>query len=126
MVMDNFFRLTCSVMLWGGRKAGNKYHWCVWGMLPVSWEHWVCPAHGVCAFPVYTAQVFRLLCQELSEVGPGLHALPRSKPSGSGIRVLLKGSDLAGPAFCVQYRKKETHTDDSLLSLLKMSRFHGG
>ena len=32
------------------------------------------PAHGVCAFPVYN-----VLCRELSDVGPGLHALPRSK-----------------------------------------------
>ena len=33
------------------------------------------PAHGVCAFPVYTAQA-----PGCSKVGPGLHTLPRSKP----------------------------------------------
>ena len=49
----HFFRLTCSVVLWGGREAANKKHWRV---LAVSRPHWVSPAHGMCAFPVYTAQ----------------------------------------------------------------------
>ena len=38
------------------------------------------PAHGVCAFPFYTAQAPGCSVGELSKVGPGLHALPRSKP----------------------------------------------
>ena len=38
------------------------------------------PAHGVCAFPVYTAQAPGCSAGELSKVGPGLRALPRSKP----------------------------------------------
>ena len=38
------------------------------------------PAHGACAFPVYTSQALGCSAGELSEVGPGLHALPRSKP----------------------------------------------
>ena len=37
------------------------------------------PAHGVCAFPVYTAQSPGCSACELSKMGPGLHALPRSK-----------------------------------------------
>ena len=37
------------------------------------------PTHGVCAFLVYTAQAPGCSAAELSEVGPGLHALPRSK-----------------------------------------------
>ena len=36
------------------------------------------PAHGVCAFPVYTAQAPGCSVGELSKAGPGLHALPRS------------------------------------------------
>ena len=51
-----FFRLACSVVLWGGRNTMNKYHRRVWAMLAVSGPHWACPAHGVWAFPVYTAQ----------------------------------------------------------------------
>ena len=38
------------------------------------------PAHGVYAFPVYTAQALGCFAGELSKVGPGLCALPRSKP----------------------------------------------
>ena len=37
-------------------------------------------AHGMCSFPVYTAQAPGYSAGELSKVGPGLHALPRSKP----------------------------------------------
>ena len=37
------------------------------------------PAHVMCAFPVYTSQTLGCSDGELSEVGPGLHALPRSK-----------------------------------------------
>ena len=38
------------------------------------------PAHPVCAFPVYTAQAPSCSARELSKEGPGLGALPRSKP----------------------------------------------
>ena len=38
------------------------------------------PAHSVCAFPVYTAQAPGCSAAELSKAGPGLCALPRSKP----------------------------------------------
>ena len=38
------------------------------------------PTHGMCAFAVYTAQAPGCSAGELSKVGPGLHALPRSKP----------------------------------------------
>ena len=37
------------------------------------------PTHGVCPFLVYTAQAPGCSAGELSEAGPGLHALPRSK-----------------------------------------------
>ena len=40
------------------------------------------PTHSICAFPVYTAQAPGCSAGELSTVGPGLHALPRSKPLG--------------------------------------------
>ena len=76
----HFFRLTCSVVLRGGRNTANKYHWLVWGVRTVSRPHWVCPHRwGVC-FPSLHCLGSRLLCWELSEVGPGLCALSRSKP----------------------------------------------
>ena len=73
----HFFRLTCSVVLWGGRNTANKYHWRV---LTVIQPHWVCPHSQRVCFPSLHCSGSRLLCQELSEVGPGLRALPRSKP----------------------------------------------
>ena len=75
----HLFRLTCSVVMWRGRNTANKYHWHVWGVLAVSGPHWVYPAHGMYAFPVYTAQSPGCSAGELSKAGPGLHALPRSK-----------------------------------------------
>ena len=74
------FRLTYSVMLWGGRNTADKYHWHLWGVLPVSRPHWVCPGSRCVCFPSLHCSGSRLLCRELSEAGPGLHALPRSKP----------------------------------------------
>ena len=38
----HYFRLTCSVVLWGGRNTADKYPWCLWGVLPVSRPHWAC------------------------------------------------------------------------------------
>ena len=44
----------------------------------MSWPHWVCPAHSEC-FPSLHCLGSRLLCGELSEAGPGLYALTKSK-----------------------------------------------
>ena len=76
----HLFRLTCSVMLWGGRNTANKYHWYVWGVLAVFQLHWVCLCSWHVCFPSLHFSCSRLLCQELSEAGPGLCALSRSKP----------------------------------------------
>ena len=82
MVVVTFisFRLSCSVVLWGGRNTTNKYHWGVWGVLAMSWPPWFCPCSQRVCFPSLHCSDSRLLCQELPEVGPGLHALLRSKP----------------------------------------------
>ena len=47
----HLFKLTCSIVLWGGKNTANKYHWLVWEMLTVSGPHWVSPAHGLCGLP---------------------------------------------------------------------------
>ena len=73
----HFLRLTCSVVLWGGRNTANKQHWRV---LTVSQPHWVCPRSLRVCFPCLHCLGSRLLCWELCEAGPGLYALPRSKP----------------------------------------------
>ena len=77
VVVVTCFRLTCSVVLWGERNTANKYHWRV---LTVIQPHWVCPNSRRVCVPSLRCSGFRLLCQELSDAGPGLHALRRSKP----------------------------------------------
>ena len=69
------FRLTCSVVLWGERNTANKYHRRVWGVLTVSQPHRVCP----CSPRVFSHSTLLGLQVALQGVGPGLHALPRSK-----------------------------------------------
>ena len=63
-----------------GRNTANKYHWHVWGVLAVSPPHWVCHCSWRVCFPSLHYSGSRLLCRELSEAGPWLHVLPRSKP----------------------------------------------
>ena len=57
-------------------------------MLTVSWTHWVCTHSRRLCFPCLPCLGSRLLCRELSEAGPGLYALPRSKP----LRFRLSGT----------------------------------
>ena len=72
------FRFACSVMLWGGRGAADKYHWPVWGALVVFRPHWVCPCWGpVCVLSLST--LLRLQAA-LQGAGPVLRGLPRPKP----------------------------------------------
>ena len=65
------------------------------------------PSHGVCAFPVYTAQALGF--------SPGnslmwplgcMHSLSQNC-SGSGSWVLHKGADLVGPAFCARPKSEQ-------------------
>ena len=74
------------------------------------------PTHGVCAFPVYTAQAPGCSAGN-SKAGPGLCVLHRSKPLRfrfSGTQVLgYKGTDSVGPAFCALPRSK--HSGDQVL-----------
>ena len=64
------------------------------------------PAHGGLCFPSLHCSGSRLLSWELSKVGPGLHALPRSKPLRFRFWVLYKGTDLVGPVFCALPRSE--------------------
>ena len=76
----HLFRLTCSVMLWGGRNTANKYHWHVWECSQCLGRIESAAAHGKCALPVSTSEALGSSAGELSEAGPGLRALPRSEP----------------------------------------------
>ena len=70
------------------------------------------PAHGVCVFLVYTAQAPGCSAGELSKVGPGLCALPRSKPlrfrfSGTPQRHRLSWACIFVPVFCALPRSEQ-------------------
>ena len=105
----HFFRVTCSVVLWGGRNTANKYHWCVWGVLTVSQPHWVYSCSQCVCFPCLHCLGSRLLCWELSEAGPGLYALPRSKPLRFRFRFssTLQSRRSVGPVFCALPRSEQ-------------------
>ena len=75
----HLFRLTCSVVLWGGRNSANMSPACVGRARSVSAALGLPRSRRVC-FPGLHCAGSRLLSQELSEAGPGLHALPRSTP----------------------------------------------
>ena len=105
-------RLAFSVVLWGGRNTANKYHWCLWGVFAVFQPHWVClprptPAPGMCAFPVYTAQALGCSAGNCLMRALGCVHFPGLSRSGSGTRVLHKGTDLVGPAFCALPRSEQ-------------------
>ena len=97
----HLFRLTCSVMLWGGWNTANKYHWCVGGVLTVYGPHWVCPNsqwHVLSQSTLLRLQVALQGCSPKQ----ALHFMqfPDLSCSGSGSWVLHKGTDLVGHAFC--------------------------
>ena len=63
------------------------------------------PAHGVCTFPVYTFQAVGWFAGVLSEAGPGLLALPRSKLLR--FRFLGTPQRHRGPTFCALPRSEQ-------------------
>ena len=91
------FRFACSVVLWGGRGAADKCYWCMWGALTVFWPHWVWPRSQHVCFPRLQCSGSRLLYRERAV--SCMH-FPGPSRSGPGSRVLHKGADLVGPAFC--------------------------
>ena len=94
----HLLRLTCSVVLWGGRNTANKYHWHVWGLLAVYGPHWVFPSFRKCVLPRST--VLRLQ-GALQGYCPkwGLHFMQFPGLSHSGSPVLRKGPDSVRCAF---------------------------
>ena len=65
------------------------------------------PAHGMCAFPVYTAQAPGCSVGNCLWQAMGCKHFPGLSRSGSGSRVVHKGSDLVGPAFCALPRSEQ-------------------
>ena len=59
----HLFRLTCSVVLCGGRDTANKYRWHVWGLLAVDGPHWVCQSPRQRVLPGLHRSGSRVLCK---------------------------------------------------------------
>ena len=75
-LLGSFVQLCCGE---GGRLQTNITGLCG-ECLQCLGHTGFAPAHGVCAFLVYTAQAPGCSAGELSKAGPGFRALPRSKP----------------------------------------------
>ena len=89
----HLFRLTCSAVLWGGRKTTNKYHWRVWGVLAVFQPHWVCPRSRCVCFHGLHFSGSRLLCQNCLRRALDCVRLPWDSPgqnTGSGCHFPLQ------------------------------------
>ena len=99
----HLFKLTCSVVLLGGRNPANKYHWCVWAVLAVSGPHWVYPRSlTACVFPRSTLLRLQIALQgNCLKWALGCMHFPGLSCSGTGSRVLHKGTDSIGSVFCV-------------------------
>ena len=102
----HLFRHTCSIVLQRGRNTANKYHWRVWGVLTVSGPHWFCPHSGHVCFLSLHCSGSRVLCRNCLKRALGCVHFPDLCCSGSGSRVLHKGTDLVGPAFCALPRSR--------------------
>ena len=76
----HLLRLTCSVVLWGGRGTASKCHSCVGSACSVWATLGLLQLMAACGFQVYTARAPGCSEGELSKAHPALHALPRSKP----------------------------------------------
>ena len=87
-----FFRLTCSVTLWGGREGCCKEITlaCAYS---ASATLGLLPTHSACSLPAHTAQA--LGCSAGNHPWPALGCLhlPGPSRSGSGTRVVLRGAD---------------------------------
>ena len=104
----HLFRLTCSVLLWGGRKTTNKYHGCVCGILIVYGPHWVCSSLWWCVLSQSTLFRLRVSLQRYClKLALGLVHFSGLSCSGSGSCVLHKGTDSVGPAFCALPRSDQ-------------------
>ena len=104
----HLFKLTCSVVLWEGRNTGNKYHWHGWEVLTVPGPLWVCLPLTACV--PFQSTLFRLqvaLQGNCLKWALGCVHFPGLNRSCSGSRVLDKGTDSVGPAFCALPRSKQ-------------------
>ena len=64
------------------------------------------PAHSACSLPAHTSQALGCSAGNYPWPALGCLHLPGPSCSGSGTRVVLRGEDLVGPAFCALPRSR--------------------
>ena len=65
------------------------------------------PAHGTCSLPAHTAQALGCSTGIHPWLALGCLHLPGPSRLGSGTRVVLRGVDSVGPAFCALPRSEQ-------------------
>ena len=65
------------------------------------------PTHGACRLPAHTAQALGCSPGNHPWLALGCLHLPGPSRSGSDTRVVLRGADLVGPAFCALPRSEQ-------------------
>ena len=65
------------------------------------------PAHGACRLPAHTAQALGCSAGNHPRLALGCLHLPGLSRSGSSTRVVLRGTDSVGPAFCALPRSEQ-------------------
>ena len=111
----HLFRLTCSVVLWGGRDIANKYCWHVWGVLMVDVPHWVCHIPRQLVLPGST--LFRLQVSQRGYCSKwALHFKHFPGQSHSGSRVFCKVTDPDGLCILCLPQVQATQATGCLVS----------
>ena len=95
-------------MFWGGRNTTNKYHWLVWGVLAVYGSHWGWHSsrrHVLSRTTLLRVQVaLQGYCPK--QMLRFVH-FPSLSCSDLVSRVLCKGTDSIGCAFCALPRSEQ-------------------
>ena len=65
------------------------------------------PAHGTCSLPAHTARALGCSTGNNPRLALGCMDLPGPSHSGSGTRVVLRGTGSVGPAFCALPRSEQ-------------------
>ena len=103
----HLFRLTCSVVLQGGRNPADKHHWHVWGVLAVPGPHWVCSCSRRVGFPGLHHSGSRLLCRGPVQSGPQA-ACPSQVPATQcRFSGPPQGADSSGHVCCARPRSEQ-------------------
>ena len=79
------------------------------------------PAHGPCALPVHTAQALGCSTGNRRRLALGSMHLPGLSHSGSGTRVVLRGTDSVGPEFGALPRSKQAQVMRCLASVVTVT-----